>query len=123
MRSARSTANIVAVLAVCAGAVFYAFPPWQYRFYPVCPVFRYAHVLCPGCGSTRALASLLHGNFAQAWHDNALFVAILPVLMVAAGSMYWSAAANDRVQWPQVPKSAIVIFLAITCIFAVMRNF
>jgi hypothetical protein len=109
-------------LASCGAAVLYAFPPERYGSYPVCPVFHYAHILCPGCGATRAMASLLHGNLAQAWHYNALFVAILPLLLFAAFTTYWSAVAKERVEWPQVPKSAIVIFFVVACAFTIIRN-
>jgi hypothetical protein len=69
-------AALVLFALVCAALL--AFPPETAGFYPVCPVYRYLHVLCPGCGATRALAALLHGRVADALRLNALFVAILP---------------------------------------------
>lgn len=120
--SSRSTANAMLALATGVAAVLYAFPPWQYSFYPICPLFHYAHILCPGCGGTRAMSAMLHGNLVQAWHYNALFVAVLPVLLIATCAMYWSAIAKDRVEWPQVPKSAIVMFFVVACAFTIVRN-
>ncbi|GHV97061.1 DUF2752 domain-containing protein [Lactobacillus nasalidis] len=36
--------------------------------------------LCPGCGMTRAINSILLGNFAQAWQYNPLSLTLLPLL-------------------------------------------
>lgn len=37
---------------------------------------------CPGCGSQRMIHSLLHGDFAAAWHYNALLLILIPVLAI-----------------------------------------
>lgn len=118
----RCAANLLAGLAFAAATVLYALPPGRYAFYPACPFYTYTHVLCPGCGATRALAALLHGNLGAAWQYNAFFVSVLPFLLIAAVWMYWSAAANGRVEWPHLPKFAIVLFFVCAAVFAVARN-
>ena len=71
-----------AMLALAgAGMVVYNFPPSQYGFYPRCPIYAATHLLCPGCGSTRALYELLHGHLAGALHYNAMFTLLAPVLL------------------------------------------
>ncbi len=35
---------------------------------------------CPGCGMTRAIACILHGEFARALHYNRAVVVVLPLL-------------------------------------------
>lgn len=44
---------------------------------------------CPGCGSQRAIHSLLNGDIGAAWRYNALLVASIPllVLLFAAAAM------------------------------------
>ena len=42
----------------------------------ICPLRRTTGVPCPGCGSTRAIMSLLHGEFAEAVSTNPLAVAL-----------------------------------------------
>lgn len=37
-------------------------------------------VECPGCGMIRAISSVFHGNFAQAFQYNKLVVIVLPLL-------------------------------------------
>jgi hypothetical protein len=39
-----------------------------------CPIHATTGVFCPGCGSSRAVSALLHGNFPLAFHQNLLLV-------------------------------------------------
>jgi hypothetical protein len=68
-------------LTVAAGAlvVLFLFDPATNGFYPVCPLYQTTGLLCPGCGTLRALHQLTHGNFAAAWGFNPFVVALLPV--------------------------------------------
>ena len=122
MRRPRVHANIIALAAIAAAVLLYEFPPERYSFYPACPVFRYLHLYCPGCGSTRALAALLHGNLVEALQYNPLFVALLPFVLMFASVVYWSAVVKDKVEWPQVPKPAVTLLVAVLAVFAVVRN-
>lgn len=56
---------------------------------PRCPVNRYLGIQCPGCGSMRALHSLMHGRVADSLHYNFMTVFMLPVLLYSmiAGSV------------------------------------
>jgi hypothetical protein len=90
----------VAVLLLC-------FPPEQYGFYPRCPIHTYLHLQCPGCGCTRALAALLHGRVADAFHFNALLIAgVLPAAAVYAGLCLVRLLRREEFRWPAPhPKS------------------
>jgi hypothetical protein len=122
MSSHRLQANIV-LLGVIAGlGVLYKFPPGQCSLYPSCPIFRLTHLYCPGCGATRALAALLHGQWTDAIAYNPLFVLALPLLLVFAAAVYWSAITERHVSWPSVPRPVLIAFLLITGIFTVVRN-
>lgn len=48
---------------------------------PKCLFHELTGLECPGCGSQRMLHALLHGNIIEAWHYNALFVAMIPILI------------------------------------------
>ena len=63
--------------------VLFFFKPQDYP-YPSCVFHDLTGLYCPGCGSTRALYQLLHGNFLTALHDNALTVFFIPFLAYAA---------------------------------------
>ena len=69
----------MSLVALAAGVLF-CFDPNRYPFYPLCFFHRATGLLCPGCGSLRALHQLLHGNLATAFHFNALLVSSIPLL-------------------------------------------
>ncbi len=116
---ARLAAGAFAVIA--AGVVLFWFNPAQSRFYPFCFFHQLTGLHCPGCGGTRALHQLLHGNVAVALHLNALLVILLPLfawlgVRFAAGKIIPSPAAR-----PVSPKW-LWLFLALAVVFAVLRN-
>src|SRR5438067_2053494 len=67
----------LSVLTVCA-AILYFLDPAHFDFYPKCAFYQSTGLLCPGCGSLRALHQLLHGHWAEALRFNALLVLFLP---------------------------------------------
>jgi hypothetical protein len=122
MNPARRNANLAVLAGISAAALLYRFPPEKYSFYPVCPIYRYLHLYCPGCGSTRALAALLHGRVGEAMHYNPLFVALVPLLLAFAGVVYWKAAVRNQIQWPHLPQPALTFFLGLVAVFTIARN-
>jgi hypothetical protein len=122
MISARIRANGFAAAGMAGAALLYRFSPQEYSFYPRCPFYVLTHHYCPGCGATRAVAELLHGHLASAWHFNAAVTLLIPVLLWYFGKMYWTAAREDRVQWPQVPQWSWRVALACVLLFAAVRD-
>jgi hypothetical protein len=49
---------------------------------PPCPFHWLTGLYCPGCGATRALHALLHGDVEKAFSMNPVFVIIFPVLVL-----------------------------------------
>jgi Protein of unknown function (DUF2752) len=113
----------VACAALGGAVMLYQFPPEQYEFYPQCPVFRYLHLYCPGCGATRALTALLHGRIAEALHYNALVVFLVPILLAYFAAAYWKARGDEVFVWPCVPAMALTALLVMSVAFGVLRNF
>ncbi len=74
--------------AIGVGAVVFFFDPRTHGFYPVCLFHALTGLNCPGCGMTRALYALLHGNLRLALKDNALFVVTLAVLAGLGRAFY-----------------------------------
>ncbi len=109
-----------AVALAIAGVVFF-FNPATHHFYPVCLFHKITGLNCPGCGMTRAIFALLHGDLTVALRDNALFVSGIFLLVVRGG---WLAAEKIRGRrageffrvnwlWP-------VLFVALA--FTILRN-
>ena len=75
-------------MAAAAGAwVLYTFPPAAYAFYPRCPFRLVTGMLCPGCGTTRALHQLLHGNVGAAFRLNPMIFVLMAVALCAVPSI------------------------------------
>lgn len=68
-----------ASVLLAAAATVYLFDPATTWFYPPCVFNMLTGLLCPGCGGTRALHALLHGDVAAAFAFN-------PLLFVAMGT-------------------------------------
>jgi hypothetical protein len=64
--------------AAIAATMLYRFPPDRYAFYPPCPFHAFTGWDCPGCGTTRAIAAMLHGDLLRAFSLNPL----LPLFML-----------------------------------------
>jgi hypothetical protein len=114
----------VAPLAVVGGvaAVLLIFPPARYSFYPECPIYKYLHVECPGCGTTRALAALLRGHVAEAFRWNALTTVLAVPGAVYAGSCYRRFLERRPLFPAQPPAAAVYAGLAVAVLFGVARN-
>jgi len=66
--------------------VYYRFDPSNYIIFPKCPVQTLFSIPCPGCGSQRAIHSLLHFDLAMAMKYNALAVIFIPLLIILSVS-------------------------------------
>lgn len=83
------------LLAVAAGAIavfYFAVDPEQVSYAPFCLFHKLTGLQCPGCGSQRMAHALLHGDFAAAWHYNALLLCFLPLLAF----MLWLEIVRSR---------------------------
>lgn len=118
----RWTANLVAVCAATACYLLLRFPPATSSFYPRCPVFTWLHLYCPGCGSTRALAALLHGRLLEAMQWNAMVVLLLPFATFFFVTSYWRALRRTEYHWPVISNVFLALILVCVGIFTVLRN-
>lgn len=72
--------GIAAITAVLA--IYFAFNPAENALFPKCPFLLITGYQCPGCGSQRALHSLLHGEITHAFRYNALLIISLPIVIL-----------------------------------------
>ena len=112
---------VLGAAAIGVGAIVYFFNPGTHSFYPKCAFHSLTGLNCPGCGMTRSLYALLHGNVLLAVRDNALFVLALAALAL------WSAQFAVRKMWNlpakfNVPPKFLWGFLIIAFAFALVRN-
>jgi hypothetical protein len=112
---------VLAAVSIGACAVLFFFNPVTHNFYPVCLFHKLTGLNCPGCGATRSLYALLHGNFALAFRDNALLVLTLAAL--AARGLWFAAKKFIRQSAGSfLAPGSLWFFLAVAIVFGVLRN-
>jgi Protein of unknown function (DUF2752) len=116
----RAAAPIVTISLAIAFLLF--LPPTRYTFYPQCPIYSSFHLLCPGCGTTRALAALLRGHLREAFYLNPLTTTMLPIAIAYAARSYSTLLRRETIRWSQPPAAAIYTLLAIAAVFTIARN-
>jgi len=111
------SSRAVSILVFTVGAaVLLLFPPAQYSFYPQCPVHHYLGILCPGCGTTRALAALLHGHLGEALRLNPLTSLAIPFAFL------WKLFSRKPLRLVQPSPAALWLVFAVIAAFTVVRN-
>jgi hypothetical protein len=113
MKPSRQLMWVLAALGVGAVlALVFFFNPATTHLLPTCPFHALTGLYCPGCGSTRALHRLMHGDVEAALRFNPLMVATLPVLGVL---LIRRDSATVRPVW-------IWLLLAVVIGYGVLRN-
>jgi uncharacterized protein DUF2752 len=115
-------ANLWLGTLLAGSAVVFSFPPQDYHFYPLCPFYATTHLLCPGCGGTRAVYQLLHLNFAAAWHFNALVTIAAPVFLLWFAHWYYSVMRRGHYPGFRMPRLVVASLYVLVVLFAVARN-
>lgn len=99
----------------------YFLDPSAHHIYPVCQFHRLTGLNCPGCGGTRALYALLHGDFSTALRDNALAVAGLAAT-AARGGWFALNRLRGRPNGEFFPARYLLPLLVIMGVFGLLRN-
>ena len=110
-------------LSIAIGATYlFIFEPGKSGFFPACPFRTLTGFTCPGCGSTRGLHSLLHGDVVAAFEFNPLMVVALPFLLYAL-ARYTAAAVSGRpLQKHHLNSKYIWVLFAVIIFFWIYRN-
>jgi hypothetical protein len=97
------------------------FPPSNYLYVP-CLFHLSTGLHCPGCGSTRAVSSFIHGDILIVLKNNLLIVLWGPYILYRAFlQLFTWVDGKPRVIWSP-PSSFIVFFLLLTLSYTILRN-
>jgi len=116
--------SLAAVFAGAGAAFLYFHDPSQGRGLIPCPIYSLTGTYCTGCGTTRALYSILHLDFVQAFHYNAALCILLPFLTV-----YLAVCCVQFIRYGWVPfnrklSSKWLLTVAVILVaYGVLRNF
>jgi hypothetical protein len=105
-----------------AAIALFVLEPGKSRFLPGCPFRALTGFTCPGCGTTRALHQLLHGNLVAAFQLNPLLILSLPFLLYAL-LRYTNAALRGRpINRNSLAAKYIWTLFGIVLFFWIFRN-
>ena len=94
----------------------------HFNFYLKCPIHFLFNIYCPGCGSTRMLKSILHGNIYQAFRYNPLLFITIPFYLIYLFINYW-AEKKHKISLTKKLEPNLWYFLIILFItYGVLRN-
>jgi len=119
------TILVVAGVALTVGlvSVLFLYDPRQHAFYPRCFLHELTGWRCAGCGSLRALHSLLHGDLLTALQFNALLVLGLGLGLLWLGFVAWRKNFRASVaEFHFNPLRVTWLLLAVALGFSLLRN-
>ena len=105
--------GLILLAAATACAVVLRFPPGSpgANRLPKCLFHEWTGLYCPGCGGTRALYALLHGDLKTSLHNN--------LLLIPAGLTATALIATPRIGLCRPVAIAIIV---VVVGFTVLRN-
>lgn len=108
---------------LAAGSMYlYMFEPGKSGFFPICPFRALTGFTCPGCGSTRGLHRLLHGDVVAAFQFNPLLVLSLPLLLYALVRYTNAAMRGLPLKGNQLKPGYIWTLFVVVLSFWIFRN-
>jgi len=77
------TLGALLVLGAAACVILLAVPPGSAhaKWLPKCMFHQLTGLYCPGCGATRALSAMLHGDLKSSLHNNLLLFPLLALIV------------------------------------------
>ena len=99
------------LLLIGAAFVLYRYYPTAQKFFPKCPLYESTGLYCFGCGNTRALYYLLHGDFAGVFRSNIFFLPTLLYMILLVCPLKFITRAK-----------LLYLFLILVVVFSVLRN-
>lgn len=113
---------VLLIILLIIAVLFYFLNPVEHQLFPKCIFHSVSGYHCPGCGSQRAIHSLMHLNFAGVVGNNFLFLPAVALIIYH----YLHPVLNKLLSWklPNVfyyKKTPWIIF-AVVILFWILRN-
>jgi hypothetical protein len=120
--SHRLLMTLGALLVLAGLAVIYFRDPSQPGNYPSCLFFALTGLHCPGCGTTRGLHLLLHGDIAGAMAMNVIMVVSIPCLAWYGVSHLLVSRGRAPLPGCRLAGKSTFVLAAVFILYAVLRN-
>ena len=109
------------IILVIMGYYFFLNPYEQEYFFISCPFYKITGYQCSGCGSQRAFHEILHLNFKEAFHQNALVLFGIPYFSL----IFFTSFFQERfakLRQLLIGKKTILVLFIIVILFGIFRN-
>lgn len=118
---------VIALFGILFFAIYYNFDPSsEGSLFPRCPFLLITGYQCPGCGSQRAIHSLLHLDIGKAFAFNPVLVISIPYLIIISIINWKIKTSKNEKLWRLrnllMGKNAIIIIAVIFISFWIIRN-
>ena len=111
----------VVIILLITGYYFFLNPYEQEYFFISCPFYKITGYQCSGCGSQRAFHEILHLNFEEAFHQNALVLIAIPYFSLIFFTSFFQEKFAKLRQF-LIGKKTILILFVIVILFGIFRN-
>ena len=111
----------VVIILVIMGYYFFLNPYEQEYFFISCPFYKITGYQCSGCGSQRAFHEILHLNFEEAFHQNALVLIAIPYFSLIFFTSFFQEKFAKLRQLLIGKKTTLILFF-IVILFGIFRN-
>lgn len=111
----------VVIILVLTGYYFFLNPYEQEYFFISCPFYKITGYQCSGCGSQRAFHEILHLNFKEAFHQNALVLLGIPYFSLIFFTSFFQEKFA-KLRQVLIGKKTILILFIIVILFGIFRN-
>lgn len=118
----RSGVVLVWLIIVAGSVCLFVLEPGKSTLLPVCPFRLLTGFTCPGCGSTRGMHQLLHGNFAAAFEFNPLLLLALPFLVFALLRYSYQVLSGQPIKHNSLAPKYIYTIFGVVLFFWIFRN-
>lgn len=98
------------------------FPETAARIYPGCPIYRLTGLYCPGCGGTRALRALAHGQVASSLRLHPLALPGVVFSAVYLAALLLNKLSGGRTPKPHFRRIYLVIMIAVLLYHVIAAN-
>ncbi|MGV6832340.1 MAG: DUF2752 domain-containing protein [bacterium] len=113
---------VLAVVIFGLLLLYYFYDPTSSPMFPRCFLRSTTGLHCPGCGSQRALHSILHGNIIEGLRKNMLiglaFIVVIYEIYIVLTKMLFNAHPKNILQ----NKNTTIVILIIVVLFFILRN-
>ena len=111
----------VVIILLITGYYFFLNPYEQEYFFISCPFYKITGYQCSGCGSQRAFHEILHLNFREAFHQNALVLIAIPYFSLIFFTSFFQEKFA-KLRQILIGKKTILILFIFIILFGIFRN-